>query len=293
MAYTPMFEMWRVIEETTAIDVVLDLGHGEDFPLSDHPWYFAVRIPMTRQNDDGMPGDEEAARLNLVENRVREIVKVRDGLYVGRRTGGGNRDLIFYLPARPRGLEDRIRASVGMELLFISRDDKAWQAYQSMLPGPREWRQIEDRKLIGDLENAETEVDLPHRIVHTVRTSSQKGAEALVRLYEKLELEESSIDGQRPNLLVSGVQVTPLELEPIHRVSWILESKAPKAKGEYLGWEAEPEFGEAEMTPAEREAAEAVLAALQGMGDITGVDDEDDVEPDDSELAALEEEDDE
>ncbi|MCB9729634.1 MAG: DUF695 domain-containing protein [Deltaproteobacteria bacterium] len=260
MSYAPMFEMWRRVEDDVAYDIVLDLGHTEHFPLSDHPWFFGVRIPMATKTEDGLPTDEEAVRLNHVENRVREIVRGRDGQYVGRRTGGMNRDLVFYLPERPRGVEDRIRASVGMEILFVVREDKRWQAYESMLPVPREWRQIEDRRSIQALLNADADPGLTHRIEHRVRTSSKKGAEALVKLYEKLELDEPTITGEPRELVVAGVQLAPLQVDLIHRVSWILESKSEKAKGVYLGWTANPELSGDE--PADLTDPEAELLAI-------------------------------
>jgi hypothetical protein len=260
MAYAPMFEMWRRVEDDVAFDIVLDLGHAEDFPVKDQPWYLGVRIPMATKNEDGLPTEEEALRLNHVENRVREIVKGRDGQYVGRRTGGTNRDLVFYLPSRPRGVEDRIRASVGMEILFVTREDKKWQAYESMLPAPREWRQIEDRRSIQALLNADADPALMHRLEHRVRTSSQKGAEALVKLFGKLELEDPTITGERPDLVVTGVQVVPLQVDLINRVSWILESKSEQAKGVYLGWSANPELSGDE--PAELSDPEAELLAI-------------------------------
>ena len=237
MAYAPMFEMWRRMEDETPFDHVLDLGHGEDYPVADLTWFLGVRLPMTSHEKDGTASPEENARLNLVENRVRDIVKQRDGRYVGRRTGGGNRDLVFYLPGRPRGLEDRIRNTVGTEILFVSRPDPRWEGYESMMPDAREWRQIEDRRALQDLLNADIEPDTPHRLVHTVETSLPKGAEALLKLYAKLELIDCETAGKRPSIRVSGVQISTLSLDAIHRVSWILESRAPKARGAYLGWD--------------------------------------------------------
>lgn len=240
MAYTPMFEMWRTTQGEMIFEILLDLGHGEDFPLRGHPWYFATRMPMTNRNAEGLPSDEEEERLNTVENRIREVAKSREGLYVGRRQGQGNRDLLFYFPRRPQGLEDRIRASMGTEILFISRDDSKWQAYEQLLPGPREWRRIEDGRIIARLLEENADVKVEHDVVHRVSTTIQKGAEALVGLFEKLELRDIATTGTKPNLIVSGVQKTALDPENLLKVSFVLESKADKAKGKYLGWTAVP-----------------------------------------------------
>lgn len=255
MAYAPMYEMWRTAVDGMTFDVLLDLGHGEDFPLTTHPWFFGVRIPMTNKNEDGLPSDEEATRLDAVENRVRETLRSRDGVYVGRRTGQGNRDLLIYFPTRPRGLEDRIRASIGMEILFISRADPNWEGYQQLLPGEKEWRRIEDGKTIAALINANTDLKAVHVVEHSVETSLAKGAEALKGLMEKLELEEITIEGERPLLIVRGLQRTLLESDAILRVSWVLEQKAPKARGNYLGWQAEP-------IPLEEEGLDSVVESI-------------------------------
>ncbi|PKN55609.1 MAG: hypothetical protein CVU56_20425 [Deltaproteobacteria bacterium HGW-Deltaproteobacteria-14] len=260
MAYTPMYEMWRMVVEGAPFDVMLDLGHGEDYPLVTHPWFFGVRIPMTNRNEDGLPSEEEAARLDLVENRVRETLRSRDGVYVGRRTGMGNRDLLIYFPVRPRGLEDRIRASIGMEILFISRADPRWEGYQQLLPGEKDWRSIEDAKLIAGLLNANTDPKAEHHLEHSVETSLNKGAEALVGLMEKLELDDVAVEGERPALIVRGTQRTMLDPEQILRVSWVLEQKAPKARGTYLGWQAEiVPLGDAEGSQS---VVESILADL-------------------------------
>ena len=236
MAYAPMFELWRRFEGEAPYDLVLDLGHGEDFPLRTHPWFFGVRIPLTQADEDGLPIPEEAERLNLVENRIREAVKARDGMYVGRRTGAGARDLLFYVDAKPRGLEDRLRMTVGTDILYISRPDPQWQGYESLLPEPREWREMEDRQLLQELLEEGADPDEVTRLLHRVATSSKKGAEALKGLFEKLGLTECKVVKEDSILTVVGVQSCVLSLDEIHKVAWILESRAPKARGEYLGW---------------------------------------------------------
>ncbi len=237
MPYAPMFELWRRMEDDAPFDLVLDLGHGEDYPLSSHPWFFGVRIPLTQADEDGLPIPEEAERLNLVENRIREAVKVRDGMYVGRRTGGGARDLLFYVNAKPRGLEDRLQMTVGTDILYISRPDPDWQGYESLLPEPREWRQMEDSRLLQDLlDDGDLDPDDVYRLIHRVATPSDKGATALKGLFANLGLTDCKVSGSGAQRVVIGVQVTTLELEPIHKVAWILESRSPKARGQYLGW---------------------------------------------------------
>lgn len=268
MSYAPMYETWRVFEEEVGVDVLLDLGHSEDYPVAGFSWFFCVRLPMTRQGEDGMPDAEEEHRLNLVENRIREVLRNRDGCYVGRRTGAGNRDLVFYLPERPKGVEDRLRASVGTELLFISRADKTWEAYHSMLPTPRDWRQIEDRRVIGTLLDADAHPEALHSVCHEIETPIAKGAEALLGLFSKLELEDCTTDGTAPSITVRGVQRTTLDVTSIHRVSWILESKAPKARGIYLGWTADPVLMVAEEDDdlvLQDDAASELAAILESL----------------------------
>ena len=236
MAYAPMFELWRRFEEDAPYDLVLDLGHGEDFPLRTHPWFFGVRIPLTQADEHGLPIPEEAERLNLVENRIREAVKARDGMYVGRRTGGGARDLLFYVDSKPRGLEDRLRMTVGTDILYISRPDPQWQGYESLLPEPREWREMEDRRLLIEVIEEGADPEALHRLIHRVETPSAKGALALKGLFEKLGLLECQVVKGSEGHTVVGTQECMLQLDDVHKVAWVLESRAPKARGHYLGW---------------------------------------------------------
>lgn len=240
MSYTPLYEMWRSTVDDVPFDVVLDLGHFEDYPRRDLPWFFGVRIPMADKLESGLPPDTEATRLDVVENRIRDSLRQREAMYVGRRTGGANRDLMFYLDSRPRGIQDRIRASIGMEMLFISRADPEWQGYEQLLPSPQELRQIEDRRVVDELLDQGATAAAIHELYHRVQTSSPKGAEALRKLFMKLELLDVTIQGERPEIIVVGRQETALDVEAINRVAYILEDKAPKARGEYLGWRADP-----------------------------------------------------
>lgn len=240
-----MFERWQATEDDYRFWVLLDLGRLDAYPLPSHSWFFGVRVPMAEKTEDGLPSELEERRLNTVENRIRERVRDRDGIYVGRRTGAGNRDLLFYFEAKPRGLDDRIRASIGMEILFISRPDPDWMGYEALLPSPRQYRQIEDWKIVDGLLNAGAHPNATHSIEHRVVTSSPKGAEAIGKLMEKLELEGIEISGAKPEITVCGLQLAPLvDIDPINRVSYVLETKSPKARGTYEGWSATPEFDE-------------------------------------------------
>jgi len=257
-----MFERWQAEEDEFRFWILLDLGRLEEYPLDSHSWFFGVRIPMAEKSEDGLPSDLEERRLNAVENRIREKVRERDGIYVGRRTGGGNRDLLFYCEVKPRGLEERIRASIGMEILFISRPDPDWMGYEALLPSPRQYRQIEDWKTVDALLNAGAHPNATHQIEHRVSTSSPKGAQALAKLMEKLELDAIEVTGSKPDLVVTGLQMAALvDIEPINRVSYILENKSPKARGEYEGWSANPEFEE----PAEDEDADDEVPDIDSL----------------------------
>lgn len=245
MAYTPAYEMWRVevrtAEKDAIFDVMLDLGHAQDYPLAHLPWFFGVRIPMTNCNANGQPAEEELGRLNTVENRIREVVRGREGTFVGRRQGLGNRDLLFYFERRPSGLDDRIRASVGMEILFISKADPQWQGYEQLLPDARGVRAIKDGHTIAELQGRNADPEREHEVVHRVRTALQKAAEKLKEfLDEKLGLDEVLIESEGREFIVSGTQRTPLDPLKIGEVSYKLEQAAPKARAEYLGWTAAP-----------------------------------------------------
>lgn len=254
MAYAAMFERWQSEADNFRFWVLLDLGRLEEYPLDTHGWFFGVRVPLAEKSEDGLPSEMEERRLNAVENRIREKVRERDGVYVGRRTGAGNRDILCYFEAKPRGLEERIRASIGMEILFMSRPDPDWEGFEAMLPSPKQYRQIDDWKTIDGLINAGANPNATHSIEHRVTTSSPKGAEALAALMGKLELDNVEVTGSKPELVVTGTLLASLiDIEPINRVSYILESKSPKARGQYEGWSANPEFEEVDETYGEED----------------------------------------
>ena len=227
MAYAPMGT--RRLEGETPYDLVLDLGHGEDF--EDPSMVLRGEDPLTQVDEDGLPIPEEAERLNLVETASEKPSRL-DGMYVGRRTGAGARDLLLHVDAKPRGLEDRLRMTV-VQISPTPRPDPKWEGYESLLPEP-ESGEMEDRQLLQELLEDGVEADEPS-IVHRVATTSKKGAVALPGLFEKLGLQECSIVKEEGALVVSGVQICELPDE-IHKVAWILESRSPKARGEYRSW---------------------------------------------------------
>lgn len=112
--------------------------------------------------------------------------------------------MLFYFPRRPTSLDDRIRASMGTELLFISRDDASWKGYEQLLPGPREWRSIEDARIIAKLLEQNSDPKVEHKVMHRVSTTMAKGAEALVELFKKLELVDIDTVGKKPELANRG-----------------------------------------------------------------------------------------
>jgi hypothetical protein len=245
MAYTPAYEMWRtelrMADKEAIFEVMLDLGYAQDYPLSHLPWFFGVRIPMTNSNANGQPAEEELTRLNTVENRIREVVRGREGTFVGRRQGLGNRDLLFYFERRPSGLDDRIRASVGMEILFISKSDPQWQGYEQLLPDERGVRAIKDGHTINELVGRNADPEREHLVIHKVRTANPKAAEKLKEfLADKLGLDDVRVLSDDGEHLVCGTQRTPLDSLKIGEISYKLELAAPKARADYLGWSAEP-----------------------------------------------------
>ena len=126
--------------------------------------------------------------------------------------------------------------TVGTDILYISRPDPKWEGYESLLPEPREWREMEDRQLLQELLEDGVDPEEVQRLVHRVMTTSKKGAVALQGLFEKLGLEECAVVKEDSALVVSGVQSCVLSLDEVHKVAWILESRSPKARGEYLSW---------------------------------------------------------
>ena len=126
--------------------------------------------------------------------------------------------------------------TVGTDILYISRPDPDWQGYESLLPEPREWRELEDRRVLQDLLDEGLDPEAEHRLIHRVATPSAKGAQALKGLFEKLSLVDCEVAGEGKKLTVVGVQECALDINEIHKVAWILESRAPKARGTYLGW---------------------------------------------------------
>ncbi len=93
-----------------------------------------------------------------------------------------------------------------------------------------------DRRVQQEILEEGADPDELHDLMHCVTTPSAKGAAALKGLFEKLRLTDCAVAKEGAAYEVVGVQQTTLELDEIHKVAWILESRSPKARGKYLGW---------------------------------------------------------
>ncbi len=123
-------EQWAVVESEG------DEGEPEVFLLNlglkrwDHPWsdtWCVVRLPYDG-NEQHMPSSAQQESLNELEDGLREWLG-DDAVYVGRRTGGDERKIFFYVSGAA-GTADRLLAwtrGCGREARLEVTEDPSWQ----------------------------------------------------------------------------------------------------------------------------------------------------------------------
>ena len=101
------------------------------------PWLVEVRVAVKESNEQGLPGRDELARLQALEDRLEPEVKARTpGVLWGAVTHDGRRTSGFYV-AEPSGLRESLAAVVageGFEAEVVVEYDARWRTYRQYRP---------------------------------------------------------------------------------------------------------------------------------------------------------------
>ncbi|NDC78509.1 MAG: DUF695 domain-containing protein [Chitinophagia bacterium] len=245
--YESDWDAYLMQVEGRPVSVVVDLGLRRAAPMANKPFATLIRTRLLRPQANGLPGSEESARLDSLEERlVERLEKGRGDIYAGRFTHRGIRTFHFFTGDTSGQATALHAAFAGFpEYAWLARSvaDSAWSNYlDALYPPPRELELIHDRRLVDRLQRQGDPLARPRPVEHYLRFPSkisrmeflrQPGMEA----FTVAEMPEADSTRKDMPYLLHLRRVDIPDMQFIDRVVIPLRDKASRMRGRYEGWE--------------------------------------------------------
>jgi hypothetical protein len=237
------WEVYLTSVEDAPTTILVDLSIEE--PEEARPHLACVSITLKHPNPHGMTTPEESERINAIEEEIEAaFAGPGRGRNVGHTTGGGRRDVYFYLPG-PEQLSAAQRAADpatrGYEVEYWDQPDPEWRCYREFLyPGPAEMRSIQNDRVLRVLEENGDTLEAPRQVDHWIYfPTTDARAQFLAGLAgQGFNVEEQTDNRSGP--FPYGVQISredKVDPESINELTFDLEERAEAVGGDYDGWE--------------------------------------------------------
>ena len=229
--------------------IFFDDGIAGDLDRLALPNALRIRVPM-RHARNGLPTNEEAERLFVVEDLVKAAVDQAGGIYLGRITFSGYRCFHALVPVKDRYLSSRLSevgATTGYDLRSVVEPDPDKDVYwKELWPTEDDRRVMQDMKVLDALKNDGDEPTVERPVDHWISFADRHDAEAYGAWaagngYVNLQVEDlrdradyRPID--RP-VCVRCVHRGPVLLNAVTQHTLALSRKARDLNGRYDGWE--------------------------------------------------------
>ena len=103
-----------------------------------YPWFVGVELQIIEKNDIGHPTDEEAVRLNAIQDELEGLLKEQHTVHsVARVTRNGFRDVMIYID-KPKLTQEEIKnffreIQKDREVNFGIHQDSSWNAVSGFI----------------------------------------------------------------------------------------------------------------------------------------------------------------
>jgi hypothetical protein len=245
----PMSDPWdfyfrTVDDRPTSCSV--NLGVHDDAPMPSLSYVATVRVRMRNPRPDGLSTAEEANVLWQIEDALVATIKSNtpEGIFVGRVTSAGNRDLFFYLPLPESWASTVEAAATAFPCYEMQSDvwqDCAWQTYFGFLVPNAEQRQmIENRKVCEVLERHGDALTEPREIDHWIYFHAPVQRSEFAKRVAEIGFRTRCLPDRTGEEMAYGLQIFRVDLPSyaaIDDVTLPLFRLAEKYEGEYDGWE--------------------------------------------------------
>jgi hypothetical protein len=103
-----------------------------------YPWFVGVELQVIDKNDNGHPTDEEAARLNIIQEELETFLKEQHTVHsIARVTRNGFRDIMMYID-KPKLTQEEVNnffngIQKDREVNFGIHQDSSWNAVSGFI----------------------------------------------------------------------------------------------------------------------------------------------------------------
>jgi regulator of RNase E activity RraB len=225
----------------------VNLGLASEAPIDGLFQGATVTVRMIHPREDGLSRGDEAKTFWQIEDALNAEVTIGTpaGISAGRITAGGRWELFYFVPSAD-GWTSRIAAVMTgfpeYQWQTDIREDRAWEAYTSLLPNEEQRESIENRKVCEQLESRGDALNQPREIDHWINFPLAEQREnfamrAAVMGFLTRGLLEADTENDQ-----CGIQIYRVDLpsfQNIDQVTLPLYRLARECGGEYTGWETQ------------------------------------------------------
>ena len=225
--------------------VVFDDGIAENIKARSENISYLITAPLQEMNENRLPTDAEADRLNLLLDELEALFEKSGGYYVGRVTSNGIRHHFFYrTTTADKALSDainKIGLELGYELRGGSREDREKDAYfEELYPKPEDRQVMMDMQVINQLREHGDDIHAPRLVDHLSIFPSKPAAKAYAdwAVEAGYQLDPIRKEGGlfKKSFIVETHNVTAVGVYDINPHSLGHFRKAHEFGGEYDGW---------------------------------------------------------
>lgn len=224
--------------------IVFDQGIAETIKLLPENISYLITVPLQDMNDNRMPTDAEAKRLEDLQDDFDEIFKSKGGYSVGRVTSDGTRHCFYYARFKTDELVtalSTIGQGLGYALRVGARDDPKKEAYfNDLYPDPESYQVMMDMNVIGLLLENGDDINAERLVDHMSVFKTKNQAQAYAKWAEKAGYQVDPIRKEgllfKKTFYVETHNVTAVNVYAINKHSLGHFRKALEFGGEYDGW---------------------------------------------------------
>lgn len=225
--------------------IALDIGIAEELPLEKMDWLIAVSVELQQPVEGGFTSQEEHPILSEMEERLSGAIKNEvSGVQVGRVTGGGTRDFLFYVSSGKEisRIVEEVMEKYPHKYKIHQQEEPKWPTYWGFLyPNPWQIKMIENRHLIEQLAEQGDSPEIERPVDHYLYFPTE---EKVILFKEEVEswgeewqvVEVNEVENEELPWSVHIICQQPADLISVNQRSGRLFEAAYNLGGQYDGW---------------------------------------------------------
>ena len=227
--------------------IALDLSLRDAIPMPDRPWLLWVWVYLKSPRPDGLSDTSEFPTICQIEDELtRQIGDLCSGIYAGRITTQGRRELYFYGASRDKfkkAVKSAMSGFPAYKYDFNSQHEPDWNQYLNVLwPSEESLQRMGNMDVLGVLAQHGDNPALPRDVTHWIYFATPADRDRFTSIARDLGYairEYEREHGDRPHALAitRNQSIRPAEIDAA-----VLElfRLAKQHNAEYDGWEAQP-----------------------------------------------------